>query len=116
MRLGRRITLHFLFQFILTFVATFLIVLLFMGMIIYFFMNDEMKLNPHKAIAENLPISAIINSDTDIYLGESWKKSLKENHMWMQLINQKGKVVYELNTPVEGLQKQYTINELLQIE
>lgn len=116
MRLGRRITFHFLFQVIVTFTAIFLMFLLVMIGIVLLITQDEMKTNPHKAIVENLPVSALIHSDNDIEIGGSWEDSLQENQMWMQLINLDGKVVYELNTPKDGLQDQYTLNELLQIE
>ncbi len=116
MRLGRRITFHFLFQVIVTFTAIFLMFLLVMIGIVLLITQDEMKTNPHKAIIENLPVSALINGDDDIEIAGSWENTLKENQMWMQLMNQDGKVVHELNTPKAGLPHQYTLNELLQIE
>src|SRR5699024_9274469 len=116
MKLRSRITFHFLFQLILAFVATFLIVSLIMIGVVYLFSNDELSTNPRKAIVENLPISTVINNEDDIQIGETWEDSLRENHMWMQLINQEGEVIYDLNTPEDELQASYTINELLELE
>src|SRR5699024_6248278 len=116
MKLGRRITFHFLFQFILAFVAIFLIVSLIMIGVVYLFSNDELKTNPRKAIVENLPISTVIKNEDDIQIGETWEDSLKENHMWMQLVNWDGEVIYDLNIPEKELPTSYSINELLELE
>lgn len=115
MRLRGRISFHFLIQFIVLFVATFLIIISLLLFLFNFIANEEFDINPHKAIVENIPISTVIYDEQHIELSKKWRNILKENHTWMQLINQDGEVIYSVNTP-DSLQDSYSINDLLRIE
>src|SRR5690606_27712096 len=54
--------------------------------------------------------------DNHIELNETWQDALRENNIWMQIINEDGKVIYEHNTIDSSLKNEYTINDLLRIE
>lgn len=115
MRIKRRLTAHFLLQFIMTFVATLSIFVLLIFVILHFVTKDELDSNPQKAIVETLPLFSFVYDDETVVIKEKWEDILKGHGIWMQLVNENGQVVYEINTP-DRLQKEYTINDLLYIE
>jgi len=114
MKLRGRISFHFLIQFIVLFVTTFLIIIGLLVLLVNVMADEELAINPHKAIVENLPISTII-SDDHVELSKKWVDVLKKNNTWLQIINQDGKVIHASNTP-DSLQDAYSINDLLKIE
>lgn len=77
-------------------------------------MDEELKRNYPLGALDAIVVGTIINDDT-VKLGSRWEKELKKKNLWLQVINQKGKVIASTNAPSQ-LPKQYTVNEILQIE
>ncbi|MFC5588499.1 sensor histidine kinase [Sporosarcina soli] len=115
MNINYRMMFQFLTQFILNFIATFLIVVLLIILAMHLITKDELKSNPQKAIVENLPYSSYIGGDGQVELNDSWKSTLSEHQMWVQIIDGTGEVIYAFNTP-DHFQRIYTMNDLLAIE
>lgn len=116
MRLKHRIAIHFFTQIFVTFIATFFMLVLFLIAGMHLLAKTELISNPKKAIVENLPYSSLFKEDNHIELNETWQDALRENNIWMQIINEDGKVIYEHNTIDSSLKNEYTINDLLRIE
>src|SRR5699024_11641344 len=114
MNISGRILFYFLIQFIVLFVTTFLIIIGLVVLLVNVMADEELAINPHKGIVENLPISTII-SDDQVELSKKWVDVLKDNNTWLQIINQDGEVIHASNTP-DSLQDAYSINDLLKIE
>src|SRR5699024_8950897 len=57
----------------------------------------------------------VVISDGEVSIDDKWKKQLKENHMWLQIINKQGEVIHEENTSPD-LEASYNINELIEME
>src|SRR5690625_7914438 len=113
MKLRGRISFHFLIQFIVLFVTTFLIIIGLLVLLVNVMADEELAINPHKAIVENLPISTII-SDDHVELSKKWVDVLKKNNTWLQIFNQDGKVILASNN-TDLLLYDYSINYLLVI-
>src|SRR5690606_27773827 len=103
-------------QIFVTFIATFFMLVLFLIAGMHLLAKTELISNPKKAIVENLPYSSLFKEDNHIELNETWQDALRENNIWMQIINEDGKVIYEHNTIDSSLKNEYTINDLLRIE
>lgn len=113
MKIQRRLTLNFFIQFIVFLVTMFIFCIFLFILIIKFVSNLETETRSKEAIITNLT-SFIFIIDDEVTLDNNWHKVLKDNDMWMQVINKEGKVIYTINTP-ETLNDYYTINELLEI-
>lgn len=74
-----------------------------------------MDTNPYQALVENIPVFIMIDRNDQVDLSEKWRQRLKDNHMWLQVINQDGQVIYASNTP-EDLQDAYSMHDLFSIE
>lgn len=114
MRVKTRITLHFLLQLIISFIVLSLFFLLMTLLVMNFIMEDELNRNPKKAIVENVPYSTFIENGEFVISGD-WPELIVEHDVWMQIIDEDGNVVEELNAP-RDLADSYTINELLTID
>lgn len=115
MNVKSRMMFHFFAQLFFTFIAVFTIGILLFMFLISFLIKDELKENPKMAIVENLPIMTILGVEEDIKIRENWQQKLKDEKMWLQILNEQGNVIHQYNTP-EDLQETYSINELLAIE
>src|SRR5699024_3461717 len=115
MKLRGRISFHFLIQFFILFTVSFLVIIGLLILLVNFITNDELKTNPKESVIENTPTFVIISDDKEVSINDKWKKQLKENHMWLQIINKQGKVIHEENASSD-LEAKYNINELLEIE
>lgn len=115
MKLRGRISFHFLIQFFILFTVSFLVIIGLLILLVNFVTNDELKTNPKESVIENTPTFVIISDDQDVSINDKWKKQLKENHMWLQIINKQGEVIHAENTSSD-LEDNYNINELLEIE
>lgn len=115
MKLRSRISIHFLIQFAILFTVSFLVIIGLLLLVVNFMTNDELDTNPRKAIIENTPTFVTIIDDEEVTINDNWKNQLKDNHMWLQVINKTGEAIYTVNTPSD-LEESYTINELLQMD
>ncbi|HLQ96807.1 MAG TPA: HAMP domain-containing sensor histidine kinase [Pseudogracilibacillus sp.] len=115
MKLRGRISFHFLIQFFILFAVTFLVIIGLLILVVNFITNDEFKTNPREAVIENIPTYFTVSDEEEVSIDDKWKKQLKENQMWLQVINEQGEVIYNANTPAD-IENAYTINELLEME
>lgn len=115
MNIKSRMMFHFLAQLLFTFMAILMILFWLIILAMYLISKDQLKANPKSGIIENLPYSMSIEENEEIELKNDWKENLKEEDMWLQIINGKGKVIYAYNTP-HNFYQSYSINDLLLIE
>ena len=114
MKLRGRISFHFLIQFVILFTVSFLVIIGLLILLVNFITNEELKTNPKESVIENTATLVVI-SDGEVSIDDKWKKQLKENHMWLQIINKQGEVIHEENTSPD-LEASYNINELIEME
>ncbi len=115
MRLQRRVTFHFAFQFVALLIALFFITLSLFFLLANLATKEELKANPKREIIESIPLSAVIYNEDTFSIDEKWHDLLIENNMWVQFVNQDGEVFYSVNTP-DSLQSSYSEHDLLLIE
>lgn len=113
MKVQRRLALSFFIQFVIFFITVFLFTILLIFFLAKFLTNVETAAQSRESIIANLT-NFIYITDDQVDLDDSWHEVLKENDLWMQVINKNGKVIYTINTP-DILPDSYTINELLEI-
>ncbi|MEZ2661589.1 sensor histidine kinase [Aneurinibacillus aneurinilyticus] len=112
-RIGRRLTLHFMYQFIFLSLFIFSILFILLFFLLQYFINEDMKKNL-PAGSLDMIIAETVVENGDIILNPKWTEQLKEKNMWLQVINKMGKVVYHINVPAQ-LPKVYKVDELVQI-
>ena len=115
MNVKSRMMFHFFAQLFFTFVAVFVIGILLFIFLVSFLIKDELQANPKKAIVENLPTTTLLEFGDSVKIRSHWKEKLEEEHMWLQIVNEQGEVIYAYNTP-DDLQDFYKLNELLAME
>ncbi|MBA4537115.1 HAMP domain-containing histidine kinase [Bacillus aquiflavi] len=110
----RRIAFHFSLQFI--FVILF-VAFAFLFLIIYIIssiINNDLEKNFPAGVLDAISSETTIQ-DGVVYVFPRWEKHLKENEMWLQIIDKKGKAIYSFATPPE-IPSSYKINEIIEIE
>lgn len=115
MKLKGRMTLHFFIQFILFFVVSLFTFLSLFILLIIFIVGEENDANPGKSLIENIPIFAEISRNQHVKIDDDLIEQLKENNMWVQLMDKEGKVIFSANTP-PTLKEKYSIHELSLME
>lgn len=115
MRLQRRVTFHFAFQFVALLIALFFITVSLFFLLANLATKEELKANPKREIIESIPINATVYNEDTFSIDEKWHDLLIENNMWFQFVNQDGEVFYSINTP-DSLQSSYSEHDLLVIE
>src|SRR5690625_3107255 len=115
MRLQRRVTFHFAFQFVALLIALFFITVSLFFLLANLATKEELKANPKREIIESIPINATVYNEDTFSIDEKWRDLLIENNMWFQFVNQDGEVFYSINTP-DSLQSSYSEHDLLVIE
>ncbi|MFC3782498.1 sensor histidine kinase, partial [Bacillus chungangensis] len=110
----RKIALQFTMQFFIVSVFVFCLFLFLLFLLVHYLVIDEMK--------RNFPVGAIdlIVSETDVSNGvatvpSDLQKQIKENNMWLQIVDKEGNVIYSIAAPAE-LPNTYTAPELIKIE
>ncbi|MED4163403.1 sensor histidine kinase [Halalkalibacterium halodurans] len=110
----RRIALQFSFQFIvfcLIGMITFCIVIF---LILDILTKEELKRN-FTVGALDLIVTETVILDGEISFNSLWEQELENHHMWLQILDEKGTVIYTVNGE-DDLPSKYTFTELLQIE
>lgn len=111
MMLRGRMTLHFFIQFIIFFVVSLFTISSLLFLLIIFIIGEENDANPEMSLIENIPVFSFISNNQSVKMNADLIEQLKENNMWLQLINKDGKVIYSANTP-PSLKESYSIHEL----
>lgn len=114
MKLQRRIAFHFSIQFIILFVSVFFLFIFLFILVANLMTKIELNANTADGLVDAIPTMVTIEKN-EVTLDEKWSKLLKENDMWMQIIDRDGYVIYSDHAP-PSLKQDYTINELLLIE
>jgi len=115
MKLKGRMTLHFFIQFIIFFVVSLFTIFSLLFLFIIFIIGVENDANPEMSLIENIPIFTYISNNQSVKINADLIEQLKENNMWLQLVNKDGKVIYSANTP-PSLKESYSIHELALME
>lgn len=112
--LRRRLIIHFSLQSIAMAFLMFAIIFVLLLTAIQLMAEDEMKLNyPQGAINNMMSDTVIENGKAELSSG--WKEQLKEKKMWVQVLNEDGKVITSSNAP-DSLPLQYSEQDLLLID
>lgn len=113
-KLRRRLILHFSLQFILLAISMALIIIVLFFVLLIFITNKEYQTNELQATIEH------IGTDTEIKDGkavirEEWDDILSEKGLWLQIINEDGKLVASRNAPAD-LPEQYSLIDMVKIQ
>ncbi|MGM7636081.1 sensor histidine kinase [Bacillus sp. Hm123] len=112
--LRRRLIFHFSIQFVTLSIAIIVLFFtLFFGFIEYV-ANQELRRNYPAGILEYVTMETAIEEEK-AKIDAKWKEILKEQDMWVQVVNYEGKVIEASNTP-SSLPKQYSFGDILHIE
>lgn len=114
MKLQRRIALHFSFQFMIVLVFTFLFLILLLILLVNLISRIELNYKTVDGLMDTITTVTVIDKNK-VTLEDKWVQQLKENDIWMQIVDKEGKVIYSANDP-SALQQSYTTHELLLID
>ncbi len=110
----RRLTFHFSFQFIMTSICICCVIFCCFIFIAVYLTNQDIR--------RDFPTGSLsmLTTDTVIENGKATipkdlTKEIKSENLWYQVVNKKGDVIGEVNTP-KNIPKHYTITQLLDIE
>lgn len=114
-KLRNRLIFHFSLQFVtLTIAITILVIILFF-LLVNYIANDEIKRNTPVGVFDGIFSDTEIIDNNKATLSDKWIALLKQNEMWVQVINNHGKVVGNFNTPSE-LPTSYAMSDIISIE
>ncbi|UIO42528.1 HAMP domain-containing histidine kinase [Brevibacillus brevis] len=113
-RIRRRLAVHFTYRFFLQGVFIFVILAAVLFLLIQYFTNQDMKKNFPLSALDNISVETT-KEDGVLTIPQRWIEQLTEGGYWLQIVDDKGKVVYSVNAP-SLLKSSYGANELLQIE
>ncbi|WP_062109415.1 sensor histidine kinase [Bacillus niameyensis] len=114
MKLQRRIALHFSFQFIILLLFTFLFLILLLVFLANLVSKVELNYKTVDGLMDTITTVTVIEKNK-VTLEDKWVQQLKENDIWMQIVDKEGKVIYSANDH-SALQQSYTTHELLLID
>ncbi|MBY0095656.1 sensor histidine kinase [Mesobacillus maritimus] len=112
-KLRWRLFLHFSFQFISIAVLMVIVILMTLFIVIAFYAKDVSENNYYQAKLESITVDTGI-SFKQLEMNDGWDESLEED-LWVQIINEDGKVVEAGNVP-KDLPNQYSPFELLEMQ
>ncbi|OQO98578.1 integral membrane sensor signal transduction histidine kinase [Geobacillus sp. 44C] len=114
MSLSKRLTLHFVLHFILMLCFILLFILgsfVFLSLLI---LESEMKSDFSRVSEEYLDLNITIKNDKAV-INENIKESIQKKGGWLQVVDSKGYVIGEYNTPKE-LPKRYSFTDILSMD
>ncbi|MCJ7843466.1 HAMP domain-containing histidine kinase [Lederbergia sp. NSJ-179] len=114
MKLQRRIAFHFSIQFVILLVSVFFFFVFLLILVANLMTRAELNANTADGLVDTIPTVVTIEKN-QVKLDKKWSRLLKENDMWLQILDKDGHVVYSDQTP-SSLKQAYTINDLLLIE
>ncbi|MBM7679440.1 sensor histidine kinase [Gracilibacillus alcaliphilus] len=112
-KLRRRLFLNFSIQFIFIAVSMTLIILIVTLIAMIWVFQNEQSEDYYQAILEHIALNAGGNSIYELKFTEDWGDELSDD-IWIQVIDEEGKVIGSQNTPNE-LPTSYSMIDLLQI-
>lgn len=113
MKVSRRMAFHFTYQLIIYSVFLLVAVLVFFMFLYNHLSNNEIKRNFPAGALESI-ISESYYQNGVVTLPTHWKSFFTEQHVWLQVIDENGKVIYEWNTG-DQQPPSYSAAELLTI-
>jgi len=113
-KLRWRLFLHFSLQFISIAVLMVIVILMTLFIVIAYYTNDVAENNYYEAKLESITIETG-NSFKHLEMNDGWDEGLAEDNLWVQIINEEGKVVEAGNVPTE-IPMQYSQFQLLQMQ
>ncbi|WP_240647180.1 sensor histidine kinase [Paenibacillus nanensis] len=112
--IGRRLTLHFIFQMLLLFAFVLVAVTTIFLLLSQIMVNEDLK--------RTFPVGSLdaiimdtLTSENQAEVPKHWERQLKEHQYWLQVVNSKGEVVYSANAP-DDLPRSYAPGELLRMQ
>ncbi|MFS0873977.1 sensor histidine kinase [Paenibacillus xylanilyticus] len=112
-RIARRLGLHFTVQFFTIWLLVLAIVLISLFTIMYHIGNEQLKNDIPSEVLDSLSIETMIEDDS-VELPSFWPGQLEQKGYWLQIVNESGREVYNLNVP-EGVPEKYSASDLLRI-
>ncbi|KGX93414.1 sensor histidine kinase [Pontibacillus halophilus JSM 076056 = DSM 19796] len=110
----RRIAFQFSIQMVLLTAFLFVILLILLFSLILLYSNEGVNQHFPSGVLESISTEIWLEED-DIQMPAVWKEELKTRNMWLQVVNEEGKVFFAVNNP-EQLPKSYTLSEINEIE
>ncbi|MFC3746090.1 sensor histidine kinase [Paenibacillus sp. GCM10012306] len=116
MKIRRRIAFHLTYQFILYALLIQAIGLFLLFMFLQKTIDDDLRRNfPNGALTSIT--TEVSRNNGEIKVPSHWINLLKERGMWLQIINEDGKVIYDINSAiVPSLPSSYSVAQLLNIQ
>ena len=115
MKIQRRMAFHFAYQLIFYSVLIFALILILFIFLIQNLTNDEIRRNFPNGALDTIATEASYEKG-QIKLASRWTKLLEERNIWMQIVNQEGKVIYKANADDSTLPHSYSVTQLLSIQ
>ncbi|GGG09881.1 sensor histidine kinase [Paenibacillus aceti] len=113
-KIRTRLALHFTYQLLMQWVLILLTMMIILFSLFNYMANQDLKRTFSTGALDAIKIETIIQND-EVEMNHRWKKLLKEQGYWLQIINDRGSVIYSLNAPAD-LKKTYGATELLNIQ
>ena len=114
MRLRRRLAFHFTYQLIAFSVLMLLLLMAGLFVIINQIGNDDIQRNTSAGMLSAITTETVTEGG-EVKLREYWKVLIKEQMMWLQVVDMEGRVIFSSNTP-EDVPASYSVSRLLEIE
>lgn len=114
MKLRRRLIFHFTFQFIAMAVLMGVVIFLTLLIVLTIYTKDVSEYNYYQAKLEDISLNTT-NTIKTVQMKEDWDKEFQEENIWVQIINQDGKVIESGNVP-RDVPQTYSYEELQQIK
>ncbi|MCQ6563234.1 HAMP domain-containing sensor histidine kinase [Paenibacillus mendelii] len=115
MKIQRRMAFHFTYQLIFYSFLIFAVILILFIFFIQQITNDEIRRNFPNGALDTITTEATYEKG-QIKLASRWTKLLEERNIWMQIVNQEGKVIYKANADDSSLPLSYSVTQLLAIQ
>lgn len=110
----RRIAFQFTSQLILLILLVLAVVLVSLFVMVQFIINSEIKRNYPVGALDTIATETLVE-DGNFKMSPGWKRELKEKNMFLEIVDEHGKVVYEINKPAH-LPGSYSIKELIDVQ
>ncbi|MGX1902679.1 sensor histidine kinase [Thermolongibacillus altinsuensis] len=114
MSLSKKLTLHFVLHFILMLCFISLFILGSLIFLAYFILESEMESDFKRASEEYLNLAITVKNGKAV-INDNIKASLRKRGGWLQVVDSKGYVIGEYNTPKE-LPERYGFTDILSMD
>ena len=114
MRLRRRLAFHFTYQLIAFSVFMFMLLIVLLVILIKHIANDDIQRNFPSGVLSSITAETV-TEDGVVQMEGYWKDLLKEQNMWLQVVDMKGHVIYATNATAD-VPTSYSVSRLLEIK